>query len=256
MGKKPIIVIAEAENHPFYHALPLWEESVEIYHIDAPPHHFGPLQADLILIDSGFNDERGLRLLREVKLGHPEIPVMYVTDAGSEETAVAALRYGVRDYFNKPFELLEFRNKIFEFLEIKRAGFWGKRRHFLTDMLTTHVKASTRRNSDLPSNLLRSVRFIKENFARPISVDMMAEEGGVSKCHFCREFKKSTGMTPMQFLARIRIKRSKEYLRKKLPVSTIALKVGFNDLSSFNRNFRKYVGLTPTEFRASLRCDS
>lgn len=221
-----------------------------------PPHHAGPLQADLVLIDAGFNDELGLLLLREVKLSHPEIPVMFVTDAGSEKTAVAVLRYGARDYLNKPFELLDFRNKISEFLEIKRSGFWGKRRHFLADTLGTAVKAGTRPKTELPPNLLRSIRFIKENFARPISVDMMASEGGVSKCHFCREFKKSTGMTPMQFLARIRIKRSKEFLRKNLPVSTVAMKVGFNDLSSFNRNFRKYVGLTPTEFRVSLHRDS
>ncbi|HZV82087.1 MAG TPA: helix-turn-helix transcriptional regulator, partial [Geobacteraceae bacterium] len=84
----------------------------------------------------------------------------------------------------------------------------------------------------------------------------MAHEGGVSKYHFCREFKKSTGMTPMNYLARLRIKRSKEFLRKNLPVSTIAMKVGFNDLSSFNRHFRKFVGLTPTEFRDSLHSDS
>jgi len=256
MEKNPIIVIAETENHEFYHALPLWDERVEVYPVANPPHHNGSLCADLVLIDCGFDDDRGLCLLREIKLRHPEIPVMFVTDAGSEETAVAVLRSGARDYFKKPVDLLEFRNNIVDFLAIKRTGFWGKRRIFLADKADDALKPDTQANGDLPSNLLRTIRYIKENYSRPISVDQMAQEGGLSKCHFCREFKKSTGQTPMNFLARLRIKRSKEFLRKNLPVSTIAMKVGFNDLSSFNRHFRKFVGVTPTEFRDSLRNDS
>jgi len=256
MEKNPIIVIADPETHEFYRALPLWDERVEIYPVVNPPHHNEPLRADLVLIDCGFDDDRGLCLLREVKLSHPEIPVMFVTNAGSEETAVAALRGGARDYIKKPVDLLEFRNNVVKFLEIKRADFWGKKRRYLGGRAVAAVKQDTPAGSDLPANLLRSIRYIKDNFAQPISLELMAQEGGLSKCHFCREFKKATGMTPMYFLSRMRIKRSKELLRKNLPVSTIAMKIGFNDLSSFNRHFRTFVGLTPTEFRNSLHKDS
>jgi len=255
MEKDPIIVIAEPENHEFYRALPLWEERIEIYPVANPPHHNRSLCADLLLIDCGFDDDLGLCLLREVKLRHPEIPVMFITDAGSEETAVAVLRSGARDYFKKPVDLLEFRNSIADFLAVKRTGFWGKRRTFIADRADDVARQDTPAIGDLPTNLLRTIRYIKENYAQPISVDQMAQEGGLSKCHFSREFKKSTGMTPMNYVARLRIKRSKEFLRKNLPVSTIAMKVGFNDLSSFNRHFRKFVGLTPTAFRDSLRSD-
>ncbi|MFZ2948588.1 MAG: response regulator transcription factor, partial [Desulfuromonadaceae bacterium] len=244
---------AEPENHEFYRALPLWNEKVEIYPFATPPHHNGPLRADLILIDCGFDDVRGLCLLSEVKQGNPEIPVMFVTDAGSEKTAVTAFRIGARDYFKKSADLLEFGNNVATFLLQKRADFWGKSRRYLFDRAIGTVRNDIRMVSELPPNLLRAIRYIKENFAQSITLDLMAQEGGLSKCHFCREFKKVTGMTPMYFLSRLRIKRSKEYLRKNLPVSTIAMKVGFNDLSSFNRHFKKFVGLTPTEFRTSLR---
>lgn len=256
MEKDPIIVIADPENHEFYRALPLWDERVEIYPVAAPPHHNGPWRADLVLIDCGFDDDRGLSLLREVKLNHPEIPVMFVTNAGSEEAAVAALRIGARDYIKKPVDLLGLRDNVANFLATKRDGFWGKRRRFLAEKADAPVKREDLEISELPENLIRSIRYIKENFTQPISVDQMAQEGGLSKCHFCREFKKSTEMTPMYFLSRIRIKRSKELLTKNLPVSTVAMRVGFNDLSSFNRLFRKFVGLTPTEFRKSLRKDA
>ena len=256
MEKEPIIVIADPETHEYYRALPLWDERVEIYSIANPPHRNGPLRADLILIDCGFDDDRGLSLLREVKLGNPEIPVIFVTDAGSEDAAVAALRSSARDYIKKPVDLLVFRNIVANFLATRRADFWGKKRRYLVDRSIAAVKHAAPATGYLPANLLRSIRYIKENYAQPISLEMMAREGGLSKCHFCREFKKSTGMTPMHFLSRMRIKRSKELLRKNLPVSTVAMKVGFNDLSSFNRHFRRFVGLTPSEFRNSLHKDA
>ncbi len=256
MEKNPVIVIADPETHEFYRTLPLWDERIEIHPADAPPRRNGSLCADLVLVDCGFDDERGLCLLVEVKQKNPEIPVMFVTSAGSEETAVAALRGGARDYIKRPVDLLEFRNIVVHFLDIRRSGFWGKRRRYLADRAIAALHASKPSFGDVPANLLRSIRYIKEHFTQPISLDQMAKEGGLSKCHFCREFKKTTGMTPMQFLSRMRIKRSKDLLKKDLPVSTIALKVGFNDLSSFNRHFRSFVGLTPTEFRNSIRKDS
>ncbi len=254
MGKNPVVVIADPEAHEFYRALPLWDERVEIYPVADPPHLDGPLCADLVLIDCGFDDGRGLRLLRELKLSHPEVPAMLITGAGSEETAVAALRIGARDYIKKPIDLLAFRNNVVHFLAIKRDGAWAKRRRFMIEMTVPGQKESFR-TSDLPENLLRSIRYIKENFAQPLSVDEIAREGGLSKCHFCRKFKEATEMTPMHFLSRVRIKRSKELLTKDLPVSTVAMRVGFSDLSSFNRHFRKFVGVSPTEFRKSLRKD-
>lgn len=256
MEKKPIIVICEQENHEFYRALPLWDEQVELFPAAKPLQHAGSLHADLVLIDCSFDDERGLRLLKEIKLSHPEIPVMFVTNAGSEKAAMVALRNGARDYIKKPVDLLEFRNTVANFLAIKRASWWGKRRHFLAERTDPVVNPDTRPIGDLPANLLRSIRYIKENYAQPLTVDQLAQEGGLSKCHFCRVFKKATGMTPMLFLTKIRIKRSQEFLRKNMPVSAIAMKVGFNDLSSFNRHFRRFVGLTPTEFRNSLCKDS
>ncbi len=256
MEKNPIIVIADPEAHEFYRTLPLWDELVEIHPVATPPHRNGPLRTDLVLVDCGFDDERGLCLLTEVKQRNPEIPAMFVTEAGSEETAVAVLRSGARDYIKRPVDLLEFRNIIVSFLDLKRSGFWGKRRRYLADRAIAALKTNTPVIGDVRENLLRSIRYIKENFEKPISLDLMAQEGGLSKCHFCREFKKTIGMTPMQFLARMRIKRSQDLLRRDLPVSTIAIKVGFNDLSSFNRHFRSFVGLTPTEFRNSLRKDS
>lgn len=251
MDKKPIIVIAVPDACEFYRAIPLWDERIEVYPAAAPPHHRKQLHADLAIIDCCFDDERGLQLLREMKLNHPAMPMIFMTDAGSEDAAIAAFRIGARDYVKKPVNLVEFRNALADFLAVKRSGSLGVRRRFIADR-----NPRDRANSDLPANLLRAVRFVKENFARPVSIDQMAQEAGLSKCHFCRVFKKATNMTPMHFLSRMRIKRSRDLIRKDLPISTIAIKVGFNDLSSFNRHFKRFTGQTPTQYRDSLQRNS
>ncbi len=252
MEKNPVIIITVPESLDFYRALPLWDERLELHDVAGAPHKVGPLIADLVLIDCGFDDAMGLRLVSEIKLDHPGIPVMMLTDAGSEDTAVRAFRLGARDYIKKPVGLLELKEAVAKLLLVKRTC-WKKAHPYIEDRQAKVSKSPGPMQNDLSPGLLRVVSFIKDNLARDISVEQMAGEAGLSKCHFCREFKKATGMPPMHFLSMMRIKRSKEYLRKKLPVSTIAIKVGFNDLSTFNRHFKRFTGQTPTGFRNSLQ---
>jgi len=211
-----------------------------------------PLCADLVIIDCGFKDDLGLNLLTEIKSRYPGIPVILITDAGSEVTAVAAFRTGARDYIKKPINLMEFRDAVIKFLSLKRSATLGNRRQFLPDLPADAAKATWTSRNDLPANLLRAMQFVKDNFTRPITIDQISHEAGFCKCHFCREFKKSTGMTPLYFLSVLRVTRSQELLKAKIPVSTIAMKVGFRDLSSFNRHFKKITGLTPSAYRKSV----
>lgn len=256
MEKKPVVVISDPENLEFYRALPLWDENVEIHSTADYPSNAMPINADLVLIDCGFDDQQGLRILMETKSHYPDVPVMFITDAGSEETAVAAFRTGARDYIKKPVSLLQLQKTVMEFLKIKRSDFWGKRRIYLVENANDATMSNALTNIELPSNLLKVVQFVKDNFDKPISTDQMANEAGLSKCHFCREFKRAGGIAPMHFLALMRINRAKELLKKQFPVSIIALKVGFNDLSSFNRHFKRFTGMTPTAYRNSLLQDS
>ncbi|QXM09491.1 response regulator transcription factor [Geomonas subterranea] len=251
--KNPILIIANLDNQDLYSALPLWDEQVEIFTFCAASRHSQRFCADLVLVDCDSDDIAGLEMLREIKQKNPDVPVMFITSAGSEESAVEAFRIGAHDYFKKPLDLLQFRNTVRFFIEVKRTNSWERWQKYRADQTRSAAHAP---ECDLPPNLLRCIRYIKENLGDPISLESMAQEGGLSKHHFCREFKKIIGMTPMQFLSRLRIKRSKDLLRKDIPVSTVAMKVGFNDLSSFNRHFRELVGGTPSEFKKSLQRES
>lgn len=97
--------------------------------------------------------------------------------------------------------------------------------------------------------LARSCLFIVEKIGEKISVQDIADAACISRYHFCRLFRQSTGESPMEFLLRVRIERAKALLaREELPISEIAASLGFCDQSHFSRNFRRIVGVTPLQF--------
>jgi AraC-like DNA-binding protein len=82
------------------------------------------------------------------------------------------------------------------------------------------------------------------------SLAALAREAAMSPYYFLRVFRQVVGMTPHQYVLRMRMHRAAVRLRRSNePVSTIAFDAGFNDLSTFNRRFRRIMGASPTAFR-------
>ena len=72
----------------------------------------------------------------------------------------------------------------------------------------------------------------------------------MSPYHFLRSFRHVVGMTPYQFVLRIRLHRAAVLLRRTdKRVSAIAYDAGFNDLSTFNHRFRRVMGDNPGIYR-------
>jgi AraC-like DNA-binding protein len=74
----------------------------------------------------------------------------------------------------------------------------------------------------------------------------------MSKYHFLRTFKHTTGMTPHQYILGRRLRAAAVALRTTAtPVARVALDQGFGDLSTFNHLFRRVMGVAPTAFRGA-----
>ena len=75
----------------------------------------------------------------------------------------------------------------------------------------------------------------------------------MSAFYFCKTFKKATGMTFTDYLARVRIEKVKNLLlNPHKRVSEAAYEAGFQSLSQFNRVFRRIAGESPTVYRERL----
>lgn len=100
-----------------------------------------------------------------------------------------------------------------------------------------------------PWALQRIGRYLDEHLGDNVRLDDLARVAAVSRFHFARCFRSSTGESPMAYLRRLRVERAKQLLALGgQPISDIAIAVGFYDQSHFTRQFTRLVGTTPARF--------
>ena len=101
--------------------------------------------------------------------------------------------------------------------------------------------------------LKRTVNYIHDHIEEPLTVQLLAEISSISSFHFSRLFKRSTGMTPHQYVVASRVARAKKLLAAHtMPLAEVAVRSGFYDQAHLNRCFRHVVGTTPAAFSRSF----
>lgn len=104
-----------------------------------------------------------------------------------------------------------------------------------------------------PPVITKARAFIYEHQTEELSLAQVAKAVNMSSFYFCKMFKKVVGINFTEYVARVRIEKSKNLLlNPNLRVSEIAFEVGFQSLTHFNRVFKKILGQSPTEYRAQL----
>jgi AraC family transcriptional regulator len=112
----------------------------------------------------------------------------------------------------------------------------------------------TLRRGGLTDRQVRLVtEFMEANLANDISLTDLANPVGLSRFHFVRAFKLSTGRSPYQYLLLRRATRARDMLGDpRLSVSSVAMATGFGTSARLNRAFRKIFGKTPTQIRQEM----
>lgn len=101
-----------------------------------------------------------------------------------------------------------------------------------------------------PSKLRLAQAIMLEELTQPISLADLARLCDLSPSHFSRAFKRATGQSPSLWLARQRVSRAKDFLRRsELTLAEIAYGCGFADQSHFTRTFSRHVGQPPGVWR-------
>jgi len=97
--------------------------------------------------------------------------------------------------------------------------------------------------------------YIAEHHSDEIALGEVARAVNMSAFYFCKTFKKATGMTFTDYLARVRVEKVKNLmLNPHRRVSEAAFEAGFQSLSQFNRVFRRIAGEAPSAYRKRLHC--
>lgn len=111
--------------------------------------------------------------------------------------------------------------------------------------------------SDLPEPLERgyfeaAVGLMKRNHYRSISMESIAKQINISEKHLCRLFKEKCGLSPKQYMTKIRMDAAKKMLLESdLRVKEIAEIEGYSSQGAFSQAFSLYFGMSPTEMKVN-----
>lgn len=103
--------------------------------------------------------------------------------------------------------------------------------------------------------IMKKTREILNNsYNKAPNLSNIAHELGFSDSHLIRLFKKYYGLTPNEYIIKMKVEKSMELLyQTDLDIITIAYEVGFKSLSNFYKFFKEYAGYTPKEYRKNIK---
>jgi AraC family transcriptional regulator len=136
-------------------------------------------------------------------------------------------------------------------------------RHQLTDLLATRLIAAYSGSQPRfqpvigglsPKVLARAIERLRSDSDADVSLAALAADAGVSRFHFCRAFKESTGLSPHTWLRQHRLEQAMNMLRDvDASVVSVAAALGYSSQTAFAAAFRKMTGETPSEWRRRMR---
>ena len=129
---------------------------------------------------------------------------------------------------------------------------------FTPGEVLAQVEAALARSKRLGSGAQRTVRqamaYIHEHYADEITREDLARHLAVNERHLTRCFREETGVTPITYLTRYRIKQARALLDGgQMNITDVALATGFSDSNYFSRVFQREAGVSPSVYKRTQR---
>ena len=96
-----------------------------------------------------------------------------------------------------------------------------------------------------------AIALIRRDFSKKITLDAIAKSVYIDKYTLCREFKRATGQTVIEYVNSYRIQNAAQLISGGYTVSEAARACGFENMSFFTRTFKKYMGCLPSDYRGT-----
>ncbi|NOV04681.1 helix-turn-helix domain-containing protein [Paenibacillus sp. LMG 31457] len=112
-----------------------------------------------------------------------------------------------------------------------------------------HVMEKPATETDIQRQVNQAVRYLELQYTQTVSIEQLARTLGYHRTYLCKMFKQATGLSPMQYLFKIRMERAKQLLETAMTIDQVASSVGFNDALYFSKQFHKWSGSAPSVYR-------
>ena len=91
--------------------------------------------------------------------------------------------------------------------------------------------------------------YIEENITKEVDFNELANQNNVTPNHFRKLFRDVVGLSPVDYINRLRVTKSCELLlNSDKPISDVAVSVGIYDSNYFSRLFKQYMGCSPRHY--------
>ena len=207
--------------------------------------HYKP---DLIVSDIMIPVMNRIELSRKVKADPmtAHIPIILLTAVGNNEMQMEGYRLGVSDYVTKPF--------TFEILASRIQNILSDRKKIQQDLLKKKDQVTPSDVKVAPAeevfkkNLLEVV---EKNLSHPdFTVEALSRALCMSRVVLYRKLIALTGLTPLEYIRVVRIKRGAQLLREsQLTIAEVAYEVGFNDPKKFTKFFKQEFKMLPSHYQ-------
>lgn len=200
---------------------------------------FDELRPDVIFADICMPFMNGLEMSQKIRAMEKDVEIVILTGHREFAFAQEAIHVGVLEYLIKPVqpeELQRVADRVRARIGLRQAP--------------QKKEPAGRRYSELVG---RAMQIIGESLSDcGLSLSTLSEKLYVSPAYLCRTFKKETNENVTNYIVRMRIRRSLDYLdNTPMKAYEIAEKVGFEDPHYFSIIFKKQVGKSIQEYRRS-----
>ena len=203
---------------------------------------------DLVITDLMMPNVDGLELTQFIKQNSDTdyIPVILLTAKTAIESRLQAMQYGADDYVTKPFEP--------EYMRARVQNILQQRTHLEQSYRQRLMRLEPQQSDEpVPSDtflakLLNVMDRQMDN--NTLTVDDLVEEMSMGRTVFFNKLKSLTGLSPVEFIREMRIKRAAQLLEdRKYNITEVTYMVGMNDSRYFSKCFKNTYGITPSEYR-------
>lgn len=206
---------------------------------------------DIIISDLMMPNMDGLQMTNELKSDEAtnHIPIILLTAKTAVESRLEALKYGADDYITKPFSPLYLEARVENILTQRKRLQERYRKELLE--LTPQKKEQV---SPEETFLAKLLDFMERNMDNnELMIDDMVSEMALGRTVFFNKLKSLTGLSPVEFVREVRVKRAAQLLETgQYNITEITYMVGMNDSRYFSKCFKAMYGMTPTEYKKSL----
>lgn len=219
---------------------------------------------DIVVCDIMMPVMDGIEFLNTVK-SNPvtsHIPVLFLTAKSSIDDQIKGMEYGADDYITKPFNTTYLKTKISALIKRRKA----LRDYYLSQIGDIQVQpTNTSWEPSIPQIthydddfIIKVIQGIEDNIENPeFKIETLAMAMNMSRSVFYRKIKAIVGLSPIDFVKNIRIKRVIQLIKtEQFSITEIAYKCGFSSSQYLSRVFKEVTGETPTDYQKKNKEDN